>query len=221
MTRTKVDDSAVPNEPEPGRAPGGGYQQSEQDQGEEMTAMVTTVPPPMVTDELRRQAKQTPESWIYAVDPAFEGAEDVPGWAVVGAFRVDERGEIGDEFRRNPNYRPTPVALGFPVPANELENALQLAVTGLGGDEEVRNALREATVLVPHVPEIGVADLDAGLDLPVVHAFTSDQYLPDPAQWQYWERWPARELAASMGDRYLLLNPGSALELRLPASDLA
>ncbi|MEU4677070.1 type VII secretion system-associated protein [Micromonospora sp. NPDC023737] len=182
--------------------------------------MVTTVPVPTVTDQLRQQARQAPGSWIYAVDPAFEGAEDVPGWAVIGAFRVDERGEIGDEFQRNPNYQPTPAALGFPAPANEAESALQLLLTGLGGEDQVRNALREAMVFVPHLPGVGIADLDAGLDRPVVHAFTSDRYLPDPADWQYWERLPLQDLSASMGDRYLVLNPGSALELRLPASDL-
>ncbi|MFC0507062.1 type VII secretion system-associated protein [Micromonospora costi] len=182
--------------------------------------MVTTAPPPTVTDQMRRQARQAPDSWIYAVDPAFEEAEDVPGWAVIGAFRVDERGEISDEFQRNPNYRPTPAALGFPVPANELEGALQMAVTGLGGDDQVRNALREATVFVPHVPGVGIADLDAGLDRPVVHVFTSDRYLPDPADWPYWERRPVRELVEPIGDRYLVINPGSALEVRLPATDL-
>ncbi|MBM0277242.1 type VII secretion system-associated protein [Micromonospora tarensis] len=219
----KADDNRPPaNETaQTGRAPGGGHRQSEQDQGEERTSMVTTTPPPTVTDEMRRQAKRAPDSWIYAVDPAFEGAGDVPGWAVVGAFRVDEQGEISDEFQRNPNYQPSPVALGFPVPANEVENALQLAVTGLGGDDQVRDALREATVFVPHVPGVGIADLDAGLDRPVVHAFTSDRYLPAPVDWQYWERRPIPELVAAMGDRYLVLNPGSELELRLPAADLA
>ncbi|MEV6374332.1 type VII secretion system-associated protein [Micromonospora musae] len=186
-----------------------------------MSAVVTAGLPPTVTDEMRRQAKQAPESWIYAVDPAFEGGGDVPGWAVVGAYRVDERGEIGDDFQPNPNYRPTPLALGFPAPANELENALQLAVTGLGGDDEVRRALLDATVFVPHVPGVGIADLDAGLDRPVVHVFTSDQYLPEPADWPYWERRAVRDLVEPIGDRYLVLNPGSALELRLPASDLA
>ncbi|MET7747943.1 type VII secretion system-associated protein [Micromonospora sp. NPDC005367] len=181
---------------------------------------MTTAQIPTVTSEMRDRARRAPDSWIYAVDPAFEGAPEVPGWAVIGAFRVDERGEILDEFQRNPNYRPTPVALGFPVPANEAESALQLAATGMGGDEEVRNALREVSVLVPHVPGVGIAELDAGLDRPVVHAFTSDRYLPDPADWQYWERLPLRDLAASMGDRYLVLNPGSTLELRLLASDL-
>ncbi|MFI7609442.1 type VII secretion system-associated protein [Micromonospora sp. NPDC049366] len=185
-----------------------------------MSAVVTAGPPPMVTDEMRRQARLAPDSWIYAVDPAFDSGGAVPGWAVIGAYRVDERGEIGDDFQPNPNYQPTPVALGFPTPANELENALQLAVTGLGGDDEVRLALLEATVVVPHVPGVGIADLDAGLDRPVVHAFTSDRYLPDPAEWPYWERRAVRDLVEPIGDRYLVLNPGSTLELRLPAAEL-
>ncbi|MGW4464940.1 type VII secretion system-associated protein [Micromonospora sp. NPDC004704] len=182
---------------------------------------MTEVQDPTVTPQLRERARQNPESWIYVVDPGFEDAPEVPGWAVVGAYRVDERGEVVDELRPNPNYRPTPAALGFPPPANELEGALQRAVTGHADDNEVRAALLEATVFVPHLSGTdGVAGLDAGLDQRVVHAFTSERYLPEPVTWRHWERLPVRDLAEALGGRYLLLNPDSELELRLPGRDL-
>src|SRR5437879_5853309 len=96
-------------------------------------------PPP--TPEMRESARQAPGTWIYVVDPAFQDAEEVPPSAVVGAYRVDDRGEIGDEFTRNPNYQPSALAWGFPPPTNELEGALQNAVTGNGDDAQVRAAL--------------------------------------------------------------------------------
>lgn len=179
------------------------------------------VPTPTVTPRLREQARQAPGTWIYAVDPAFEDAADVPAWAVVGAYRVDERGEIGEEFTGNPNYRPTPLALGFPAPANELEAALQRAVTGHGGDIDIRAAMPAATVFIPHRDGgPGIAGPEAGPERPTVRAYTSERYLPDSDRWRHWERMPLRELAGALGGGDLLLNPGSELELRLSTPEL-
>jgi len=163
---------------------------------------------PSVTPELRERAKLAPGTWIYAVDPAFEGTVDPPSWAISGAYEVDERGEIV-EFIQNPDYLPTAFALGFPVPANELEIALQNAATGHGGDDDVRAALRESSIFAEH----------NGYD--TVHAFTSENYLPDAGAGRNWQRVPARDLAPVLSARYLVLNPGSKLELRLPSTVLA
>jgi hypothetical protein len=196
---------------------------SEQDRSrsQETAAVLPQVPTPAMTPQLREWARQTPGGWIYAVDPAFEDARAVPGWAVAGAYRVDERGDIEDELVPNPNYRPSPAALGFPTPANEVEAAMQRAVTGHGDDTAVRTALLAATVFVPDTPEQGrSADAAAELGQPVVHAFTSERYLPGPEMHRHWQRLPVRELAEALDGRYLLLNPGSELELRLPGRDL-
>lgn len=186
-------------------------------------AMAAPTNRPPVTPQLRERARQSPGSWVCPVDPAFQDAEDVPDWAVLGAYRVDENGEIAGEFTPNPNYRPSPVAVGFPAPANPLEQALQNAATGHGGGDEVRTALRDATIFTPFGPSLngGLIVLDEGLDHGVVHAFTSDRYLPDVEVWRHWERLPVRKIGAVLGERYLVLNPGSGLELRVPGSDLA
>jgi hypothetical protein len=165
---------------------------------------------PPVTPELRERAKQAPGTRIHAVDPAFEGTEDAPGWAIAGTYEVDEKGEIGDEFTPNPDYLPTAFALGFPVPANELEIALQNAATGHGGADDVRAALLEATVFTPRLPESHGQE--------AVHVFTSESYLPDTEPRRNYERVPARSLALSEG--YVVLNPGSQLEMRLTGTDL-
>jgi hypothetical protein len=190
-------------------------------QGPDGTAGTPTRPAPPVTDAMREYARQVPNTWIYAVDPAFDGAQDVPGWAVAGAYRVDEGGEIDEEFVPNADYRPSPAVLGFPPPAGPLEVALQNAVTGHGGDDEVRAALLDATVFTPSGPDrTGLTVLDEGLDHGVVHVFTSERYLPGTETWRYWERIPVREIAAVLGEHYLVVNPGSTLELRLPGRDL-
>jgi hypothetical protein len=188
----------------------------------EAAMAASTGNPPPVTPELRERARQSPGCWVYPVDPAFQDIDDVPDWAVIGAYRVDESGEIGEEFTPNPNYRPSPIALGFAAPANVLEEAMQKAVTGHGGAGDVRAALRDATVFTPFTPgRDGLIVLDQGLGRSVVHAFTSELYLPDVEVWRHWERLQVREIAPLLGERYLVLNPESPIELRVACSDLA
>lgn len=175
-----------------------------------------------LTAQARERARKHPGTWIYAIDPAFGDAEDVPGWAVVGFYRIEDNGEVTEPFTPNPQYRPTPAALGFPAPTTALEAALQDAATGHGGDDAVRAALLDATVFLPGGP--GVTGLPVVVDdsgQKVVQAFTSERYLPDADTWRYWTRMPVREFAPSLGGGYLVLNPNSELQLRLPASDLA
>ena len=46
--------------------------------------------PPPITDEMREQARQTPNSWLYIVDPGYqESGDDVPPEGVVGAYHID------------------------------------------------------------------------------------------------------------------------------------
>ncbi|WP_328607652.1 type VII secretion system-associated protein [Amycolatopsis sp. NBC_00345] len=175
---------------------------------------------PPVTPELRERARQAPDSWLYVVDPAYADTGDVPGSAVAGAYRVDERGEISGGFIRNADYRPSPQAWGFPPPGNELEAALQAAVTGRGDDAAVRSALLAATVYTPSSPDQAVIPVQHN-DVEAVPGYTSEGYLPEPPPGQAFRPVPVRELGASLEGRYLLLNPGSALEVLVPGADLA
>ncbi|GAA2475019.1 type VII secretion system-associated protein [Winogradskya humida] len=151
-----------------------------------------------------------PGTWVYAIDPAYGGTEDVPPFAISGAYAVDENGVVGDELIPNPNYRPSPRVLGLPAPANDLEDAIQRAATGYGTDEDVRVALGAATLFVePGAPEG-----------PELRAWTSDRYLPGPEVRRDWERSPVADLAGVLNDRALLLNPGTEMEAKLPAASL-
>ena len=150
--------------------------------------------------------------WMYAVDPAYEGVEEVPPYAIAGAYPLDADGTPGEEMIPNPDYRPSPRVLGLPAPANDVEAAIQNAATGHGGDDAVRAALLAGTVFVDPAAPAGELEL---------RAWTSDRYLPAAGAGQDWRRLPVSRLTAGLGDRALLLNPGTDLEVRLPAAALA
>lgn len=179
------------------------------------TPAAVRLPTPPVTAEQRAQARSRPNSWLYIMDPLFADSDDVPPFGVAGAYRVDEHGNVAPEFTANPDYRPSPRALGFPEPANELERALQLAVTGYGSDDAVLAALRSAVVFIPaNADGSGVALFDEGLDRQAVKVFTSDAFLP--ADWVNWTRAPLAQLVPALAGRYLIVDDGSPLMLRLP-----
>ena len=60
------------------------------------------------TDEARREAKENPGGWVYQIDCDHGPDVAVPGEAIVGAWQVDENGEIIGDFLPNPNYVPSP-----------------------------------------------------------------------------------------------------------------
>ena len=65
---------------------------------------------PVITPAMREQAKKQPNTWLYVVDPIFSDPNaEVPPWGFIGGYRVDERGELTEDFSPNPNYRPSPV----------------------------------------------------------------------------------------------------------------
>ena len=53
------------------------------------------------------QAKIHPNGWVYRIDGDYGGNVDIPPSAIVGAWKVDEKGVISGNFVLNPNYRLT------------------------------------------------------------------------------------------------------------------
>lgn len=79
--------------------------------------MTPEIGTPRITPELLAQARRNPGTWLYEIDPAHDPDGTVPPYAVVGAWQVDDRGELG-AYTPNPRYRPSPTALGRrPPPA--------------------------------------------------------------------------------------------------------
>jgi hypothetical protein len=52
-----------------------------------------------------QEAKQNPGGWVYQIDGDYGPDEAVPREAVVGAWKVDDDGNIVGDFIPNPNHR--------------------------------------------------------------------------------------------------------------------
>ncbi|MET9437991.1 type VII secretion system-associated protein [Streptomyces sp. NPDC006551] len=173
-------------------------------------------PVPELTAELRAQARRAPDTWLYSIDPMYDPAGEVPPFAVIGAWQVDARGEPG-AFQHNPNYRPSPVTLGWPRPTDPVDASLQLAASGHGPDEAVPGALAAATVYLPDEGEDIAVYTDAeGRFVPVLtHPDHAPAHVPRlrPVN--------GAELARLLPpDLTLKLNPGGRVSVRVPVSDV-
>jgi hypothetical protein len=52
-----------------------------------------------------KEAEKTPNGWVYVIDETFESETDVPPQAILGAWKVDEKGNIVGDFITNPNFQ--------------------------------------------------------------------------------------------------------------------
>jgi len=181
--------------------------------------LVNAPGPLLITAEMRAAAREAPGGWLFAVDPHLDPAAEVPDHGLIGAWRIDEDGEIGAEFRANPDYRPSPVARGWPQLADGLDRTAQLAASGYTTLDDVTAAL-----LVHEVAYLAAADGVAVLDQDGrVNVFSTppppdSRVLPEGALWR---RSTGRALASHLpGGADVLVNPGR-WEALLPAAELA
>jgi len=56
--------------------------------------------------EALAEAKLNPGGWVYEIEEGFDPNGAVPPEAIVGAWQVDESGNIVGEFKPNPNHQP-------------------------------------------------------------------------------------------------------------------
>lgn len=176
---------------------------------------------PEITLDMRAGARANPNSWLYVIDPAFGHDEDVPPWGVVGAYPVDERGEIGEKFRPNADYRPSPAALRMPVPSNPLEKMLQLIKTRHRGQRDLLPAVLDATLLLysASAEDQGVTGFPNHDGRVMVPACTSAAHVP--ANWPGWREVRGRDLAGLLYGHPLVVNPIGPITALVPAADLA
>lgn len=133
-----------------------------------------TMPP--IPEEIRDAARAAPDHWLGMVDPNWSGEGAPPDWALVGRWRSGLDGEIV-EWQDNEDYRPSPTALGWPDPTDEVDEAVQLAATGYGPGDTVISALAAHEVAV--FTQLGGGPLPALTPdgTPVVPVFTSPVHL--------------------------------------------
>ncbi|MGC0374750.1 type VII secretion system-associated protein [Streptomyces sp. SAI-229] len=131
---------------------------------------------PTPPDDIVEAARLAPDHWISMIDPGWDGEGVPPDRAVVGRWRTGATGEI-EEWEDNEAYRPSPEALGWPEPTDDVDAALQLAVTGHGPAEDALRALATAEVAVPTLPDGTPVTASVGDGRLVVPVFTAAPHL--------------------------------------------
>lgn len=58
-------------------------------------------------DDLLKEAKNNPNGWVYKIDNGYDLSGDIVPEAIVGAWKVNENGDITGEFISNKNYIPS------------------------------------------------------------------------------------------------------------------
>ncbi|MCO5971945.1 type VII secretion system-associated protein [Actinoallomurus soli] len=176
---------------------------------------------PPVPDSIREAARLAPDHWLGMVDPAWNEEGEPPSWAVVGQWRSSPEGEIV-EWRENEEYRPSPEALGWPEPADDVDAAVQLAATGYGPGDAVTEALAAAKEVAVFVTRGGdpLAAVAPDGKTPVIPVFTSPVYLHAAGRlaFELMDLWEL--LDALPEDHVLYLNPSAPVSMTVETAVL-
>ncbi len=129
-----------------------------------------------VPRHIRQAARETPDSYLPVVDPAWAGEGEPPEWAVVGVWQSGPDGEVV-RWHENPDHRPSPELLGWSAPTDDVDEAVQLASSGYGSDEQVVHSLALAEVAVLLTPDGRPAALRTEDGQAVVPVYTSGTHL--------------------------------------------
>lgn len=131
---------------------------------------------PPIPDEIREAARLAPDHWLSMVDPTWTGEGQPPDRVIVGRWRSSLEGEIV-EWQDNPDYQPSPRALGWPEPEDDVDQAVQLAATGYGSAEAVPKALADYEVAVLTSPGGGLLSVTTPEGVAALPLYTSPVYL--------------------------------------------
>ncbi|MFE0672994.1 type VII secretion system-associated protein [Streptomyces sp. NPDC058867] len=165
-------------------------------------------------DDIREAGRLAPDHWLGAVDPAWSGEGRPPLWAMTGRWRSGADGEIV-EWEENPEYRPSPRALGWPEPEDEVDRAVQLAATGYGPGEAVAAALAGREVAVLTASDGGPLSAAATDGTPVVPVFTSSVFLHTAGRFAF-ELVVVDDLLTRVPEGHVLyVNPSAAVSMLL------
>lgn len=177
-------------------------------------------PMPVPPADIMQAARLAPDHWISMVDPGWQGEGMPPSWAVVGRWRSGLDGTI-EEWEDNEEHRLSPESLDWPEPTDDVDAALQLAVTGYGPAEAVTDALADAEVAVLIQQEGTPVTAVAADRTPVMPVFTSAEHLEDAGGFAF-ELLAAKELLDRLQkDHALYLNPPSPAGAVVDAQFLA
>jgi len=175
---------------------------------------------PKITEEMRANARANPNSWLYVIDEAFDPGGPVPSWAVVGAYPVSGGGDIVEDFHPNDRYRPSPKALGFPEPRNDLELLLQLVRTNHRPASDLPTVILDATLFVYALAPmqrtvIGFHNTDGRVLVP---AYTSKALVP--LEWPHARAVLGRDMVPLLAGHAVAINPHDVVTAVVPAEHL-
>lgn len=58
------------------------------------------------TAEAQQEATQNPGGWVYEIEGSYDPDGAIPPEAILGAWKVNDAGEIEGDFIPNSNYQP-------------------------------------------------------------------------------------------------------------------
>ncbi|MFI8301800.1 type VII secretion system-associated protein [Streptomyces nigra] len=177
-------------------------------------------PVPEPTKAVLAAAGASPNSWCPMVDPSWDESQGpAPDWAVVGWWWSGETGEL-ESWKTNPAYWPSPRALGWPAPADPVDEILQLAGTGYLPPGEVTQALAGHSVAVFVCADGEPLTAAAPDRTPVIPIYTSPQYVQMAGRMLYEVR-PVSAVVASLPDGHrLYLNPTGPVSMLVETEEL-
>jgi hypothetical protein len=175
----------------------------------------TPVPP--ITGQMRQQARETPDSWLYVMDPGYaDFGDDVPPEGIIGAYYIDSHGEIEENFQFNDEYRPSDLEFALPEATNELERVLNRVATGEAPDSDLPPAVLDAELLLyapnDEDPSIYAAEMSDGSQL--VPACSSVTHVP--ASWPSYRKVTGRALLELLNGLDLGLNLDNDVRAVIP-----
>ncbi|MEU9396618.1 type VII secretion system-associated protein [Streptomyces sp. NPDC048324] len=169
---------------------------------------------PTAPDHIRNAALLAPGHWFGLVDAAWNGAWPPPHWAVMGQWRSDAAGRLV-EWRRNPEYVPSPAERGWPRPTDPIDAAVQRAAAGYGQDNEVPRLVARAEVATFIRPDGQPVVAVAPDGSPVVPVYTSQHQLDGGGRLAY-EIHAVADLAERLPEGHALyVNPSGAVAMRV------
>ncbi|MEU5845154.1 type VII secretion system-associated protein [Saccharopolyspora shandongensis] len=168
---------------------------------------------------MRAQARQQPGSKIIVIDPEFDQGQQVPGWGIRGGYPVTANGDIdSDGWHPNPNYRPGPRTLGWPLPDNAVERALELVAAGYAPPRVLHSALASAELHALTDEAGAVIVLGGQNDEPLLACYTSTNRTPDTVRTTALPVQFIAQQAANLDA--IVLNPDRTPSLAIRVSDL-
>jgi hypothetical protein len=57
------------------------------------------------SEDAKKEALKTPNGYVYVIDKQYQGKDNVPSDAILGAWKVNDKGIIVGTFLPNPNYK--------------------------------------------------------------------------------------------------------------------